>query len=68
MVAGLFAVWYSGLFSYLVIAVIYLKQVLTYRRWKINVTQLLPNFQIVLSFGSVLSCHIIKTHLFKNMK
>lgn len=30
-----------------------------YRRWKINVTQLLPNFQILLRFGSVLSCHMV---------
>lgn len=38
------------------------------RRWKINVTQLLPTFQILLSFGSVLSCHVIKTNLFKIIK
>lgn len=68
MVAGFFALWYSGLFRCLVIAVICLKQVLIYRRWKIKVIQLLPNFQILLTFGSVLSCHIVKTHLFKIMK
>jgi len=32
MVAGLFAVWYSVLFRYLVIAVIYLKQFIEDRR------------------------------------